>query len=323
MRPSRAKARPFARLECPVLCGYPGTHGLQTAAQEAAGKATKAHPAAANAAALACLNKEARDEPERIEAIHSARRCLKRGRSLLYLIRCAEPYIYRVENQSLRDTGRLLAPLRDRDATREAINIICADALPIHSERCRAMQSLLLELHTQRTALRDVKDAQIIGLARESLENITARQTTLKLGKLGDRELAKRIRDATHELIQAHELALDNPVAENLHAWRKTTRRLTDVSQLCAERLHIPAEEYRESLDAIIRALGQHQDLLVLETWLRSEPSFQATSAEGQTILRWLGELREIRRLAGLLDHGRCAGSSMGRPAQAALNRHA
>ena len=47
---NRAKARPFARLKCSVLCGYPGTHGLQTAAQEAAGKSTTAHPAAADAA---------------------------------------------------------------------------------------------------------------------------------------------------------------------------------------------------------------------------------------------------------------------------------
>ena len=71
----------------------------------------------------------------------------------------------------MRDAARLLAPLRDRDATREAINIICTDASPIHSERCRAMQSMLLGLHTQRTALRDVKDAQIIRLASEALEN--------------------------------------------------------------------------------------------------------------------------------------------------------
>ena len=247
--------------------------------------------------ALGCLTQEGANEPARIEAIHNARRCLKRGRSLLYLLRRAEPYICQVENQALRDAGRLLSPLRDRDATREAINIICVDASPAQAQRCRGMQSLLLELHTQRTALRDVKDAQIIRLAAEALEIIVARQTMLRLKKIGNRDLAKRITAAALEFNHAYEVALAQPLAANLHAWRKKTRQLVDVNQICAGRLHIPSEAHRELLTAIIRALGQHQDLLLLETWLRSEPSFHAASAQGQEILQWLADLRQMRRL--------------------------
>src|SRR4051812_6393354 len=55
------------------------------------------------------------------EAVHEARRCIKRTRSVLRLVRFAIPETYARENRRLRDVGRSLSALRDSHALVETL----------------------------------------------------------------------------------------------------------------------------------------------------------------------------------------------------------
>lgn len=61
----------------------------------------------------AALRRARRGDGDGARAVHAVRTHLKKLRALLRLVRAGMPAVYKEENGALRDTARLLAPLRD------------------------------------------------------------------------------------------------------------------------------------------------------------------------------------------------------------------
>lgn len=210
-------------------------------------------------------------------AIHEARKCLKRLRALLRLVRPAlGSEVYRRENARFRDIGRMLAASRDRHVLRQTIAGL-ADA---------ADQPQQAALH----ALTDVlsKDAGEGSLPADATLVMEAAIAALEKAKKDFRKLRLEFRSGDpvrvgvkrnyRDAQKALDTAVANPDDETLHEWRKTVqihwRHMLLLSEAWPEYFTLRSNAARELSDL----LGVDHDLAVLMEFV--------SSGEGQAIGR-------------------------------------
>lgn len=195
------------------------------------------------------------------EAIHETRRCLKRVRAILRLVReeLSETTFDR-DNFYLRDVGRRLAALRDAAVVLETFD----DLKNRHTTQFsrRSWRELKKELCAQRPSTQSLPKtmaaiANRLRTARRRVgnwemdfdEEAVLRKGIAKIYKKGSRVMKE---------------ALDAPTAENFHEWRKQVNHLRHQLQILQ---HLNIGDVKEPLQkfkALARTLGLNNDLAVL-----------------------------------------------------------
>jgi CHAD domain-containing protein len=225
-----------------------------------------------------------------VEAVHSARKALKKERSLLRLardpIRGSER---RHANVALRDVGRRLSGTRDAEVLVQALD-------DLHERY--AGQVPMAVFSAFRAQLDDERAAARARLADPML----ARETVVELAGLRERIERWRLRTGGWDAVggglrrsygrgrKAFRQARSEPNDENLHEWRKRSKdtwyHLRLIAPVCGEAIRGQAKDAH----ALADLLGDDHDLAVLRERLVAHGHEVATDVEA---------------LLGLVDHRR------------------
>jgi CHAD domain-containing protein len=197
--------------------------------------------------------------------VHEARRCLKRARSVLRLVKFAIPNAYREENARLRDVGRSLSELRDSHAPIQTLEDL--EGRRKNRQPNGSRQRVFREAHT----FLENRSRQIAKAMDECGMNNSIAQFKAALSHIQRLSFAKvdgpGIRKSLYRSVKRGRKAFDVAQAEdhadNFHEWRKRAKDLRYQLSLFAE-LHPDLKQYSKSAKKLEQLLGDDHNLAVL-----------------------------------------------------------
>jgi CHAD domain-containing protein len=238
--------------------------------------------------ALRELREHVNTDPE--DAIHSARKAIKKERSLLRLARGSmSPGARRQENRALRTAARGLSQSRDAEALLGTIDDLAeryAGQLPVH------------EFDSVRGSLQRRRDAERVDLAgREAIDRAIAELAAVRdrtdrwaFGAEDWDAVRHGLRRSYRDGRRAWHRARDSGSTEDWHGWRKRAKDLWYEQRLLAATGGPAVAGLAKDAHHLADLLGDDHDLAVLRSALRSGQIELAGDLEG---------------LLGLIDHRR------------------
>lgn len=215
---------------------------------------------------------EGRRDGDPNEAVHDARKRLKKARSALRLVReDIGNRARRKENAVMRDAARSLSAARDAQVLLETLAGLAADRWgPTLPEE--ALRSLHRELERRRERL-DASLDQDDGPARQdAIRALRAARDRAREWPLEDegfgaaRSGLERIHARGRRAMAA---ALDEGDDEAWHEWRKRVKDLWYSARILRPIAHPQMDGIVSDADALSDVLGQHQDMAVLDEAIR------------------------------------------------------
>jgi CHAD domain-containing protein len=194
-------------------------------------------------------------------AIHDARRCLKRLRALLRLVRpgLAET-TYRRETDRLVGIGRMLAGARDLHVMQQTLGKLETRFGPLPNGAAGHVRKLLAQGRIGRRLAGE--DAKRRALSR--LEQARRLFGGRAVGAISLEHIAEGLEDTYRKARKAFRHAYEKPSDEAFHAWRKKVqqhwRHMSLLSRGWPEAMSARASEAKE----LSRLLGDDHDLAVL-----------------------------------------------------------
>jgi CHAD domain-containing protein len=223
------------------------------------------------------------------DAVHTARKDMKKLRALLRLVRGEiGDKVYRRETTAFRDAGRELAGLRDADvmlATLESLELPEKQAGPLRQA---------LEAHRIRTAAGGREQAA--GGAAAILTSARGRVADWPLDTDGFAAFEEGLERIYRQGRRNMRAARKEPTAENLHEWRKRTKDLWYHFALLEEAWPPVMEALADEAHELSDRLGDDHDLDVLLEWARNH-------ADAGPLVAAVDE-RRLRLQADAFDYG-------------------
>jgi CHAD domain-containing protein len=189
------------------------------------------------------------------EAVHEARKDMKKLRALLRLARAElGDEVFRSENAAARDTARVLAGARDATVMLETL-----DSLPVGHPRLWSA----LEQHAAAAGEPDREGALgALDAMRERIEDWPLGRDDFRAIKPGLRRIYRQGRRAMRK-------AQADPTVEKLHEWRKREKDLWYHLRLLRDARPEPMKAAADTADALSDLLGEDHDLAVLAGFAR------------------------------------------------------
>ncbi len=215
-----------------------------------------------------------------VDAVHKARKAIKKERALLRLARGAMPKRQRAsENQELRDIARTLSGTRDADVMIETLDALAerfSGQLPK-----RTFTAVGKRLERRRDAEHaDAKDSDMASDAADELRAVQQRVDEWKLKQTEWEALDEGIVHAYKRGRRALAAASADPTLENLHGLRKRVKdvwyQLRLVTPVCGPTIRGQAKEAHRLADL----LGDDHDLGVLRETVVGESDEIASDVE-------------------------------------------
>jgi CHAD domain-containing protein len=196
------------------------------------------------------------------EAVHEARKDMKKLRALLRLARGElGKDTFARENTCFRDAARELAGTRDSDVMLDTLT-----SLDLPSGRGSELRELV-QAHLARDGTRDREAAAARAVA--ILEEARKRVDDWPLSHDSFEAVAKGLERTYRRGRRAFKAVLEEPGAEALHEWRKRVKDLwyehTLLRELWPPVMSAAGDEAHELSDR----LGDDHDLVVLAAWVR------------------------------------------------------
>jgi CHAD domain-containing protein len=195
-----------------------------------------------------------------VDAVHGARKDLKKTRALLRLARPGlPPDVYRRENVELRDIGRVMSAGRDADVMVETGDGLAERFGEQHPRR----QFAALHRRLATNAAGREADADV-GALIASLEDVAGRAAGWPLDDCDEATLRageKRAYRAGRRALAAVE---QDPSDERLHEWRKRVKDLWYHQRLLRNAWRGPMKAQAEECDTLGGLLGDDHDLATL-----------------------------------------------------------
>jgi CHAD domain-containing protein len=236
--------------------------------------------------ALHALHEELRDDP--VGAVHTARKAVKKERSLLRLAHAALPAKQRrAENAALRRAGRGLSDARDAEVMIQTLDELSqrfAGQLPEST-----FVAVREPLERERDAARsDLVDSPRLSEATGQLGGAWARIDAWRLRGGGWAALEPGLERSYRRGRRAMTEAQRGRSAEAMHAWRKRVKDLWYQQRLLATVCGPAVAGQAKDLHRLADLLGDGHDLSVLRRRLTDDPPPVAADVDGVT---------------GLIDH--------------------
>ncbi|HEY7159258.1 MAG TPA: CHAD domain-containing protein [Gemmataceae bacterium] len=232
----------------------------------------------------------------RDEAVHEARKCFKKIRAVLRLVRPAiSTKSYRGENICFRDAGRPLTKVRDAKIFIETL-----DQLVEHFKEHVAGRSFADVRQTLKYNLRDVRKrvldeqnafAVVSETVRKAQERIKSWADVPNKGavvRAGLEDVYRRARDA-------YEAAAADSTVEELHEWRKQAKYLRYQLEVLRPIWPGRMEELANEADRMGDLLGDDHDLAMLRRMLTEDPEHFGAASDREVLSALID-----RRRAGL-----------------------
>lgn len=183
------------------------------------------------------------------EAVHEARKDMKKIRSAIRLVRDElGDEIYNRENTHYRDVGRTLSGFRDAEVKVETLDRLIERFEPGGERFARLQEQLEAELHRGRD---DGSQEEAMGSAAESLRGGRDRVESWPLRGDGWELIEPGLRRSYRRGRKRLRAVEEDPSVANLHEWRKRVKDLTYQLRLI-----------REVEPALLGSLAEHAHLL-------------------------------------------------------------
>ena len=191
------------------------------------------------------------------EAVHNARKALKRLRALLRSLRVAFPKkLFRAENRHIAATCRRISPLRDVHVQLRTLGKLKAAASPagdhIRRQLLRQRSSFIRRIPALRKTVRALLD-----VSRQSLASWPLRKATAE-------DLASGLKRIYKQGREAFKTARKSPTPGHLHAWRKKTKSLGYGLEMIKNLGSGELSKMIRCSDILTEALGDDQDLFMV-----------------------------------------------------------
>jgi CHAD domain-containing protein len=212
------------------------------------------------------LSGERSDDPA--EAVHAARKDLKRLRSLVRLLRPGlRRKVYRREADALREVSRALGARRDADALVETVDRLrdrAAGRVP--ATTLDALTEVLARRAEEQALAADGATATA-GAFPDELAALRAIRERVAAGALavdGSTTLAEGLARSYARATDAFAATQDDPTADELHEWRKRVKDLWYQQALLAPAWPAVVGAQRDEAKALSKLLGDDHDLAAL-----------------------------------------------------------
>jgi CHAD domain-containing protein len=208
-------------------------------------------------------------DPESDEAVHDARRRVKKIRAIIRLVRPVLDKQYR-SDPDLRRVSRMLAPVADGKGVIDTLN-----ELPHHYRKqlprktTAAIRSDLIarEKQIDRKAAKD----GVLQQAKKTLRLERERVKRWKLSADGFRAIAPGLKDSVRRARTGMVAAWLHPTASNHHSWRRHVKNHWFHVRLLQTRCGNRLQPYQRQLEALDGALGEYHNLVLLHEVLVSD----------------------------------------------------
>jgi len=228
------------------------------------------------------------------EAVHSARKQLKKARAALRLLRSAlGSEVYQGENACLRDAARPLTEVRDAKVLVDTFNELVKD-LPGEAD-APALLKIRQTLEEQRQQVRQrvLEQGDTLPALQIALEDARERAKEWSIGRKGWSVLGEGLRRTYRNSREAWEVAQATPSAENLHEWRKQVKYLWHQLQMLRPLWPSALEGLADLAHSLADHLGDDHDLVVLRQKLQE----QSALVPDQSMVETLCGLIDRRRV--------------------------
>lgn len=204
------------------------------------------------------------------EAIHDARKRLKKGRSLLRLVRKSMPKdTYKREKNALRDIGRALSPARDSEVYQETLdNLLDIYELTLDVDAFSDLKESLADLHQVRLQkLRD-RDNPLDGYIAE-LKDSKQRLNQLALEVSGWEAIARNLKRIYRQGQERFATAYEEGSDEAFHEWRKRVKDLWYDMRLLQDLWPPVIDAFEGETHRLAKLLGDGHDISELRHFLQ------------------------------------------------------
>jgi len=238
-------------------------------------------------------------DPESDEAIHDARRRVKKIRAVIRLVQPVLDKSYRAVDRDLHDVSKLLAPVADGQGIIETLDQIAHRYRKVLPRR--AVASLRAGLRARSARTDHEADARgVIEVAADTLraERKRVKQWTIRGDGFG--AVAPGLEESYRRARDGMILAWSKPKASHFHSWRRHVKdhwfHVRLVEGRCGDRLLA----YQQQLEALDGVLGEYHNVVLLRKVLASDGYLNR--AETARCLRVVARYqRMLRRHAELL----------------------
>jgi len=236
--------------------------------------------------ALSHLEKESDNDFD--ESVHEVRKCIKRIRAVLRLVRDdIGKQKYRKENFFFRDINRNMSELR-------SINVNIETLVKLNSDESAGYKALIdhfIELKEKiiyKLCLEDDRLGNVVKMLKKGkkrTDQILIKNKDFEILFLG---LIRVFNQCLRSMI----LAKKEPSNANLHEWRKKVKYLYYQFQVLEPVLPEELVIYTPKLDDLADYLGEDHDLAELEDSLRGNPYIPAESNKSESIYNIIDKTR-------------------------------
>jgi CHAD domain-containing protein len=239
-------------------------------------------------------------DPESDEAIHDARRRVKKIRAIIRLVRPVLDKPFRLDPE-LRRVSKLLAPVADGQGVIDTLNqLLKRYRSELPRKTAAAIRSDLID-----RGKRIDSKASREGVLEKAQTTLRAERRRVKRWRLradGFRALAPGLKDSVRRARFAMMTAWLHPTAQHHHAWRRHVKNhwfhVRLLSATCGHRLH----SYQRQLEALDGILGEYHNLVLLHEVLVSDSNLSDREISRclQFVQRYQGELRRHAQVVGI-----------------------
>jgi len=217
-------------------------------------------------------------QEQKDKAVHDARKCCKKIRAVLRLVRDEIGQdLYRRENALYRDAARELSNLRSSAVMAETLDELrerFKDDLP--PDAFINVRQGLMTKHDR--ALQDaVESGSLLLQVAEDLTAGRERLTHLPLNTEHFSTLRQGVRRVYRRGRQAMRTSSKNPTTENLHEWRKRVKYLRYQMRILNLLEPVIVHALAEDLDKLSDLLGLDHDLAELSVIVQTTPSLSSS----------------------------------------------
>ncbi len=237
---------------------------------------------------------------DRATAIHEARRCFKRMRSLLRMVRPGlSKEVYANENDAFRDIGRLLSTARDLQVMLDTVKLVEAR----HGAGTVAgLDTLRARLDEQHAATHEHYDASLSKEALARLGKARERWSRIKIAPNAFEIVVDGFEATYRGAERAMRMARRDVGDEAFHEWRKGVQRHRDHVQILRAAWPDYFEARFQAAKTLARWLGDDHDLSLLKTFATRPGEVKLKRAEARAVAAiCLERQEEIRRAAWAL----------------------
>jgi len=242
---------------------------------------------------LRATPKQAVREASPNEAIFEARKCFKKVRAALRLVREElGNELYREENYSFRDAARPLTQIRDAQILVEAVDKLKQQLAQAIGAATFAKIHDALIANQKETNRRLLEETNAVATVEQTAKRELGRLSGWKLQSDGWNSLETGLRRVYRTGHRALALAEENRSAENLHELRKQAKYLWHQLQLLELSLAEAEKKLIGQTHTLATLLGEDHDLAVVRQTLAADPLVY-------------GGHRTLKSAFGVIDHRR------------------